>query len=255
MTRRRWITDEWDETSALLKGEQATHLARVLRAQIGMECDIVTGDQVRHAVVSEVSDAVVRFTLLEEVKVEPALPVTLLLAVFKFDRMEWVLEKATELGVERVVPMIARRTEKHLAQAAPARIDRWRRIVSEAARQSRRSDVPVVEDVLPVRSAVLNKARQPGLNLLLAEQERSTTLYAALQLLLQPVVPQTPPIHFAIGPEGGWTDEEESLFVSESWQPVSLGPRILRAETAGIAAMAVVSAMLGHIPPPSGVRR
>jgi 16S rRNA (uracil1498-N3)-methyltransferase len=241
MTRRRWIADEWDDRSASLKGEQAAHLIRVLRAQTGMEFDMVAGDRVWRAVISGVSGDSVRFTLLSQVEAEAALPVTILLSIFKFDRMEWIIEKATELGAERFVPMTARRSEKHLAQAAPARVERWRRVAREAAKQSRRSDVPTVEDVVTLKAAVNVKAAPPGLNLLLAEQERSTTLYAAMQ---QAGLGRES-VHLAVGPEGGWTAEEESLFGLEGWQPVSLGPRILRAETAGITAMAVVAAMLG----------
>ena len=181
MTRRRWIADDWDETSASLRGEQAAHLIRVLRAQTGMECDMVAGDRVWRAVISGVSGDAVRFTLLSEVVAEPALPVTLLLSVFKFDRMEWIIEKATELGAERFIPMTARRSEKHLVQAAAARVERWRRVAREAAKQSRRSDVPVIEDLVPLKAAVRIRPAPPGLSLLLAEQERSTTLYAAMQ--------------------------------------------------------------------------
>jgi 16S rRNA (uracil1498-N3)-methyltransferase len=245
MTRRRWIADDWDETSASLRGEQAAHLIRVLRAQTGMECDMVAGDRVWRAVISGISGDAVRFALLSEVVAEPALPVTLLLSVFKFDRMEWIIEKATELGAERFIPMTARRSEKHLVQAAGARVERWRRVAREAAKQSRRSDVPVIEDLVSLKAAVRIRPAPPGLSLLLAEQERSTTLYAAMQSALQPPCVEKPAVYFAVGPEGGWTAEEEALFVTESWQPVSLGPRILRAETAGITAMAVVAAMLG----------
>ena len=129
MTRRRWIADEWDDTTATLRGEQAAHLIRVLRAQTGMECDMVAGDRVWRAAISEISDDTVRFKLLDETEADAALPVTLLLAIFKFDRMEWIFEKATELGAARFIPIIARRSEKHLVQAAPARVERWRRIV------------------------------------------------------------------------------------------------------------------------------
>jgi 16S rRNA (uracil1498-N3)-methyltransferase len=244
MTRRRWIADDWDEHTASLKGEQAAHLIRVLRAQAGMECDMVAGDRVWRAVISGVSGDAVRFTLLSEVKADPALPVTVLLSIFKFDRMEWIIEKATELGAERFIPMTARRSEKHLAQAAPARVERWRRLAREAAKQSRRSDVPVVEDVISLKSAVNIRPAHPGLSLLLAEQERSQTLHATLQAALQQPTMENPAVHFAVGPEGGWTAEEEALFQSEGWQSVSLGPRILRAETAGITAMAVIAAML-----------
>jgi 16S rRNA (uracil1498-N3)-methyltransferase len=187
----------------------------------------------------------VRFALLSEVEAEPALPVTLLLSVFKFDRMEWIIEKATELGAERFIPMSARRSEKHLVQAATARVERWRRVAREAAKQSRRSDVPVVEDLVPLKSAVHIRPAHPGLSLLLAEQERTITLYATVQSALQQPTLERPTVHLAVGPEGGWTADEEALFTREGWQPVSLGPRILRAETAGITAMAVVAAMLG----------
>jgi 16S rRNA (uracil1498-N3)-methyltransferase len=244
MTRRRWIADDWNDRTASLRGEQAAHLIRVLRAQTGMECDMVAGDRVWRAIISGVSGDAVQFTLLSEVEADPALPVTLLLSVFKFDRMEWIIEKATELGAERFVPMTARRSEKHLIQTAPARVERWRRIAREAAKQSRRSDVPVVEDLAPLKSAARMRPLQPGLRLLLAEQERSTTLYAAMQEALQQSAIEKPAVHLAVGPEGGWTAEEEALFTSEGWQAVSLGPRILRAETAGIAAMAVVAAVL-----------
>src|SRR5579883_43687 len=171
MTRRRWIADIWDEATASLTGEQASHLIRVLRAQTGMEFDIVAGDRVWHAVIAGITGDAVRFNLIAEVEAEPALPVTMLLSIFKFDRMEWAIEKATELGVERIVPIVARRSEKHLAQSAASRVERWRRIAREAAKQSRRSDVPVIEDVAPLKTA----ARREGdaVRLLLAEQERA----------------------------------------------------------------------------------
>lgn len=242
MTRRRWIADEWDDTTATLKGAQADHLARVLRARSGMEFDMVAGTRVWRASISAISEDAVTFSLLHEVGAVPALPVTLLLAIFKFDRMEWLLEKATELGVERLIPIVARRSEKHMVQAAPARIERWRRIVHEAAKQSRRSDVPLVEDILPLATAARMKAAEPGVNLLLTEQERTTTLYAALQPATAAI--GSPHIHLALGPEGGWTPEEETSFSAEKWQPVTLGPRILRAETAGVSAVAIVAALL-----------
>ena len=242
MTRRRWIADTWDEATASLTGEQASHLIRVLRAQTGMEFDIVAGDRVWHGVIAGISGDSVRFNLIAEVKAEPALPLTMLLSIFKFDRMEWAIEKATELGVERILPIVARRSEKHLAQSAQNRVERWRRIAREAAQQSRRSDVPVVEDVAQLKVA----ARREGnaVRLLLAEQERTRTLRKALEEALAESGDQLPVVRVAVGPEGGWAAEEEALFDSEGWKPVSLGPRILRAETAAITAMAVAAALL-----------
>jgi 16S rRNA (uracil1498-N3)-methyltransferase len=243
MTRRRWIADSWDKTTARLSGAQATHLARVLRAQTGMQFDIVAGDRVRRGEIVEISDLIIEFALGEEIDADPALPVTLLLAIFKFDRLEWAIEKATELGVERIIPVIARRTEKHLAQAAAARVERWRRIAREAAQQSRRSDAVEILDPLQVKDAI--REEPEAMRLLLAESERTAMLRDALTAPNENVGETSPRrIRLAIGPEGGWTPEEETLFANEGWAPVSLGPRILRAETAAITAVSIVAAWL-----------
>jgi 16S rRNA (uracil1498-N3)-methyltransferase len=242
MTRRRWIADTWDEATASLVGSQAAHLVRVLRAQPGMEFDLVAGGRVFHSVVAGISEDEVRFNLIAELEADPALPVTLLISVFKFDRMEWAIEKAAELGAEAIVPVIARRSEKHLAQAAASRAERWRRIALEASQQSRRSDVLRIADPLPLRSAI--RQEEQGLRLVLAEQERTTTLHHALSEALAAAGDELPALRIASGPEGGWTSEEEAMFDAENWKAVSLGPRILRAETAAIAAMAVTASLL-----------
>jgi 16S rRNA (uracil1498-N3)-methyltransferase len=242
MTRRRWIAEHWDEATATIAGAHAEHMARVLRAQPGMEADVVAGGHVFHAEVAAVSAAEIRFNLIAEVQADPALPVTLVLSVYKFDRMEWVLEKATELGVAAVAPVIARRTEKHLAQAADKRAERWRRIVHEAAQQSRRSDVPLILDPESLASRV--RAASGSTRIVLAEQERTTTLRNAIEEAADAAGEEMPALEIAIGPEGGWAPEEEALFDANGWRAVSLGPRILRAETAAIAALAVVASCL-----------
>ena len=248
MTRRRWIAEHWDEATATLVGAQADHLIRVLRVQPGTEADVVAGGHVFHSVVAGVSaggpdgSAEVRFNLLTEVESEPALPVTLVMSIFKFDHMEWAIEKATELGVASIVPVIARRTEKHLAQAAMKRVERWRRIAHESSQQSRRSDVPVILDPVQLSDRITSTSNQS--RLVLAEQERSTTLRGAIDGLMAAAGSEMPAIELAIGPEGGWAPDEAALFDAQGWQAVSLGPRILRAETAAIAALAVVASML-----------
>ncbi|HUX43321.1 MAG TPA: 16S rRNA (uracil(1498)-N(3))-methyltransferase [Terracidiphilus sp.] len=242
MTRRRWIAEHWDEATATLVGTQADHLARVLRAQPGMRADVVAGGHVFHAEVAAVSEGEVRFNLLAELSAEPALPVTLVLAVYKFDRMEWAIEKATELGVQDIAPVLTRRTEKHLAQGALKRAERWRRIAQEASKQSRRSDVPVVHD--PVLLNLRARTASSATRIVLAEQERSTTLRNAMQELLDSSQNDLPALEIAIGPEGGWAPDEEALFDANGWRSVSLGPRILRAETAAITALAVIASFL-----------
>ena len=242
MTRRRWIAEHWDEATATIVGAQAEHMARVLRAQVGTEADVVAGGFVFHAQVAAVSNQEVRFNLITEVQADPALPVTLVVSIYKFDRMEWALEKATELGVAAVAPVIARRTEKHLAQAAEKRAERWRRIVHEAAQQSRRSDVPLIHEPATLASWV--RAESVVTRIVLAEQERTTTLRIAIEEAVAAAGQQMPALEIAIGPEGGWAPDEEALFDANGWRAVSLGPRILRAETAAITALAVVGSCL-----------
>ena len=246
MTRRRWIAEHWDEATATIVGTQAQHLAQVLRAEPGMEADVVAGGHVFHAEVAAIAlngeASQVRFNLIAEVEAEPALPVTLVMAVFKFDRMEWAIEKATELGVAEVAPVIARRTEKHLAQAAAKRAERWRRIAREAAQQSRRSDVPRIQDPVPLATRV--RAAASATRIVLAEQERTITLCSLMDEAVKAAGDEMPTIEIAVGPEGGWAPAEEALFDANGWRAASLGPRILRAETAAISALAVVASCL-----------
>jgi 16S rRNA (uracil1498-N3)-methyltransferase len=242
MTRRRWIAEHWDEATASITGAQAAHMARVLRAQPGMEADVVAGGHVFHAEVAAVSPNEVRFNLVAEVEADPALPVTLVMAVYKFDRMEWAIEKATELGVAALAPVVAQRTEKHLAQASEKRSERWRRIVHEAAQQSRRSDVPLILQPTPLAERV--RATSNSIRIVLAEQERTTTLRRLIEEAVESAGAEMPALEIAIGPEGGWAPAEEALFDANGWRAATLGPRILRAETAAIAALAVVASFL-----------
>lgn len=239
MTRRRWIADTWTSTTATLQGEQAEHLARVLRAVPGQVYDVVAGGFLHRAEIISVKPEEVVFTLHEELESDAALPLHLLLAVFKFDPMEWAIEKATELGVERITPVLARRTEKHLAHAAAKRVERWRRIALEASKQSRRTAIPEISAPAALKSA-LEDTKEP-VRILLSETEQTTSIRSALN-----GVPQTASATYAlaIGPEGGWTPEEMNLFTQHQWKSVTLGPRILRAETAAIAAIAILSSQL-----------
>ena len=235
MTRRRWIADEVSGNRAFLVGAHADHLARVLRARVGQEFDITTGSEVRRGRVIAISSDRVEFELGEQIPVSSNIQVILLLSIFKFDRMEWAIEKCTELGVSRIVPLIARRTEAHLAAAAAKRVERWRRIVRQAAEQSRRSSIPEVCQPLKLKDAL----RLPGgMRIVLSELESEVKLKDLLPS------PSDSDVVIAIGPEGGWTNEELSEFREAVWISASLGSTILRAETAAIAATAVVESEL-----------
>ncbi|MGD0269897.1 MAG: RsmE family RNA methyltransferase [Candidatus Sulfotelmatobacter sp.] len=236
MTRRRFIADEFSQDRAALVGKHADHLARALRVSIGQEFDIATGAAVRRGRITSVKNGRVEFDLGEEVSAASLSDIALVLAIFKFDRMEWAIEKCTELGVARIVPVIARRTDSHLAAASAKRVERWQRIARQASEQSRRIAPPEISD--PIK--VLEALNLPGaMRIVLAESEDQT--------LLRDVVKPQPAnegVILAIGPEGGWADDELQSFQQAGWISASLGNTILRAETAAIAATAIVASAL-----------
>jgi 16S rRNA (uracil1498-N3)-methyltransferase len=236
MTRRRWIAEECSGNRAALTGGHADHLVRVLRARVGQEFDIATGAVVRRGRIVTIRDGRVEFELGEEVALAAVLNLTLLLAIFKFDRMEWAIEKCTELGVARIVPAIARRTDAHLAAAAGKRVERWRRIALQAAEQSRRAFPPEITAPIKLRDAAQSSS---GLRIVLAEMEQQNSLREVLS------AHAGGEIILAIGPEGGWAEDELRLFQTSGWISASLGSTILRAETAAIAATAIAVSELG----------
>jgi 16S rRNA (uracil1498-N3)-methyltransferase len=234
MTRRRWIADRVEGNRAYLSGDHARHLAQVLRAQPGQEFDIATGRAVRRGRVVEASPTQVIFELGSDIEVSSRVGITLLLSIFKFNRMEWAIEKCTELGVERIIPVVSARTEKHLAMAAGKRAERWRRIVRQAAEQSRQPEVPDVAAPIQLEAAL---ALDAPTKIVLAECHADLSLKQALS-------GGTSSLALAFGPEGGWTESELSAFRESGWIAATLGETILRAETAAIAALAVVRAEL-----------
>jgi 16S rRNA (uracil1498-N3)-methyltransferase len=229
MTRRRWIADEVLDNRAALTGDHARHLAQALRAQVGQEFDISTGAEVRRGKVINMEAGRVEFELGELISQPEQAQITVAISIFKFDRMEWAIEKCTELGVARIVPVIAGRTEKHLAGAAAKRVDRWRRVVQQAAEQSRRSSSPEIAEPIKFKEllAVSGETR-----ILLSEVEQEVMLKDAMPQAARSAL-------LAFGPEGGWTEQELGAFREAGWTSASLGNTILRVETAVIAGVAV----------------
>ena len=236
MTRRRWMVDGVEGNRAWLQGDHAAHLVRVLRACLGQEFDLATPNGVFLGRVTSLGEDRVEFELGEAIRVASLPEVMLVLAIFKFDRLEWAIEKATELGVVRIQPVVASRTEKHLAAAAAKRVERWRRIALQATEQSRRAAAPQVLDPCSLEDVCSLPATT---RVVLAESE--TRLPWTQTLLSHPTGGS---VALAVGPEGGWTAAEVQVFQRAGWVSASLGPTILRAETAVIAALAVVMAEL-----------
>ena len=170
---------------------------------------------------------------------EPGGRITLYQSLLKRDNFEWVLQKCTEIGVAAFVPVVSRRTLlRSPGDVKESRLERWRRIIAEAVEQSRRGRVPVLHEPLRFEEAVA-QATQSGLCLIPWEEEASLGLRAALAAVQQgsgePVA-----ISLFIGPEGGFDPEEIALAREHDAIPVTLGPRILRAETAAVVVASLV---------------
>jgi 16S rRNA (uracil1498-N3)-methyltransferase len=243
MTRRRWIADEVKGDTASLLGEHAAHLVRVLRAKVGQQFDIVVSPEakehepsdVRRGTITAISESRVDFSLGEMVpQATAAIPqITLLLAIFKFDRMEWAIEKCTEIGVSRVIPLIARRSDSHLVAAASKRHERWLRLARQASEQSRRVSPP--EIMLPTKLKDCDGSlHRSSVGIVLSE-----ALDSGSRRLAEVVSAQSAGVALAVGPEGGWSEDELEWFQQKGWMAASLGGTILRAETAAIVATAL----------------
>jgi 16S rRNA (uracil1498-N3)-methyltransferase len=230
LTRRRWIADEVEGDRAALIGDHADHLARVLRARVGQQFDLATVAGVRRATIAAINKDRVEFELGEVVSSASLTHLTLLLAIFKFDRMEWAIEKCTELGVAEIVPLIARRTESHLAAASAKRVERWRRLARQASEQSRRDSPPKIAEPMKLADGLKLSGTT---RIVLRESEEKNLLRDVLES------GAAGNIVLAVGPEGGWTDEEVHAFRETGWASASLGQTILRAETAAVAATAL----------------
>jgi 16S rRNA (uracil1498-N3)-methyltransferase len=177
----------------------------------------------------------VRFQILEKIEAaEPAVHTVLFAALIKFERFEWLLEKATELGVGEVTPVKTERSEKGLEAAALKRIGRWQRIAREASEQSRRARLPIIESPIELADALrIEEGHRFAL-----EEAGARPILTAFPDVRQP----GDRVALLVGPEGGWTERERAAIVDAGWTTVSLGERILRAETAAIAALAIVNA-------------
>lgn len=251
--RRRFFVDAFDGDRAVMGGDTAHHLGRVLRAETGQLYELSDGERVRLGRVERVGRDRVEFALLAEIAAyRPAVETTLLLSIVRFDAFEWALEKATELGVSRVAPLAAERSEKALIAAAAKRAERWRKILLEASQQSRRVSVPVLGEVM--RPAEAFGAAGHGLRVLLSERTEAPPLRKALVGRAQSgseaqdgnTAPLQRRVTLAIGPEGGWTDEEVAAARKAGFCEASLGGLILRTETAVIAAVAAINYAIGE---------
>lgn len=234
MARRLFYAQEFRGGKAYIRGETAEHLRRVLRAAPGQVYELSDGERLWLGRIESFGRQTVEFVLVEELSaVRVPAPVHLLPALFKFDRFEWMIEKATELGVERITPVASLRSERGLEAAAGKRRARWEKIAREAGQQSRRVRPPEISAVIPFGEALRTAA---AARLFLDEAGDAPPLLSVLE---EPACA----VALLCGPEGGWDDRERDAARQAGWRPVSLGPLILRAETAALAALAALMAV------------
>jgi 16S rRNA (uracil1498-N3)-methyltransferase len=232
--RRRFFVEKFQDHRAVMEGEAAHHLGRVLRAQPGQLYELSDGQEVWLGRIESVGRDLVEFALVETVpSYKPQLHTTLLLSVVKFDAFEWAIEKATELGVSRIVPLAAARSEKALLAAAAKRSDRWKKILLEASQQSRRVQVPVLD--APTKPEVAFALFAGGTRVMLSESPDTKSLRQVLAGQASNTAV------FAIGPEGGWTEAEFAAARAASFHEASLGRLILRSETAVVASLVALN--------------
>ena len=234
---RRFFVDEklLRAKNVTLTGDLAHRLAKVLRYKRG-ETVVLAGGGAKDFVVqlSAVSANAVTGVVTGEQPAprEPSIEVVLYQSLIRANRFDWVLEKGTELGVARFVPVIATRVQLQLEEGA-ARAERWRRLIIEAAEQCGRGRLPAIDAPVSFEGAV---SRAPGLKLMPWEDEREARLGEHLRSLSER--PRT--VSVFIGPEGGYEPSEVELARKSGATLVTLGRQVMRAETAAIVSCGIV---------------
>lgn len=252
MTRRRFYAPpeafNSDVTTAVLAGDEARHLRDVLRLAAGDEVFLFDGFGTEYrCVVNDVARASSRVDVIEEVAPagsESPLKLTLAVALLKGEKFDLVVQKATELGVTRIVPVKTARADIRLTDNADAakRVSRWQRIALEAAKQSGRAFVPQVSVPVNFSTFVFDKELENARRVMFSERNGGNLSE------LEDLAPTEQPAMIAlVGSEGGWADEEIAAAGAANWRLVTLGGRTLRAETAAITAAALLQNRFGDL--------
>lgn len=239
MPRRRFFIpqDRIRDGIAVLAPDQAHHLRDVLRLGTGEEVELFDGEGQCYSGRIECHGAGIHIGSLR--RLEPAenrrTSLVLAAAIIKADRFEWILQKGTELGVDRFLPLETRFSSVRIPSARlEVRLERWQRIIREASKQSRRLTTPCVQLPLPF-SALLTSPEYAGCARFMLHEKAPQRLEAV-----------TPADHvlLCVGPEGGWDTTEARAAEQAGFRVVSMGSRIMRAETAALAAVAVLQFLL-----------
>lgn len=235
------------EQIPVITGSDAHHIRDVLRMKTGDRLELLDGTGMVHeAEIKEIKKEKIVCRIIESgktstssvesSKVESRIRITLAQSLLKTSRMDFVVEKCTELGVNQIIPMLTERTV-----AGKAKLDRWKKIAKSAAEQSGRAIIPEISPLMKFEG-VLKMRNQFDLALIPWELEKEKTLK---NVLTDPRITELPDILFLVGPEGGFSQKEIKQAIKAGFVPLSLGKRILRAETAGMAVLAAIMYELG----------
>ena len=243
MADRYFLESPPQGNEALLSGSEAHHLAHVMRARAGDEVLLFDGSGAEYtARVEQIGRSEVRLAVVSRRDIDRELAAHLQrgVALPTGERQRWLVEKSVELGVRRLVPLV---TERGVAQPTACSIVRLRRAVIEASKQCGRNRLMEIAEPLPLADYLRGPA---GMSLRLLAQPGGSSLRAALTGAGEPNMPQSALL--AVGPEGGFSEDEFALAHEQGWQSVSLGARTLRVETAAVALAAIVAEHLQHAP-------
>jgi len=258
MTERRFLVNPHDITpdaesgapgTAIVRGTEHHHLKKVLRLREGADVAVFDGQgrgfkgRIERIDRDESS---VRLSVPESQVVEPRLHLTLAQGIPHHEKMEWIIQKGTELGVSRFIPIIAHHGVVRPRDEAWSRLERWQRTAAEAARQCGRLLVPEVQSPAGWAETIAAwTAHGPGAGFLLST--RAQALGEGWSV--RGFDPHPKRALLAVGPEGGFSEEEEDAAVSQGLLAISLGPRVLRTETAAVAGATLVMFLAGDLGP------
>lgn len=235
----RFFAERTGNDTAVLPAEEAAHALRVLRLQKGASCQAILEGKLFDARLMETAPEVTLRLLCELPSPEPSVKVTLYQGLPKGDKMEWIVQKCTEAGVVRVVPVLfSRCVAQWEKKDSGKKLPRWQRIAAEAAKQSGRAVIPEIGEPLTVK-ALCEVLPRHDLTLTPWEEEKAVGICGYLR--------EQKDVAVIIGPEGGIAPEEIVLLKAAGAVPVTLGPRILRTETAGLASLLALMALTGNM--------
>jgi 16S rRNA (uracil1498-N3)-methyltransferase len=226
-----------------MEGEEFLHLRKVLRLEPGDEIAVFDGKGTGFAArILEMTSRTARIVLgdAEPASRESSLRLVLMASLCKGEKFQWVVQKATELGVSEIRPIVTHRADVRPVPGREGRSERWRRVALEACKQSGRTRIPVVREPEDLEGALEKLGGEAGL---MMDPDGAAEAWGALPARLY----GADTLILAVGPEGGWSPREREWFAGKNFIPLRMGPRVLRTETAAIVSAALLQFLVGDL--------